>query len=920
MPLQIGSHIGSYEIVGALGAGGMGEVYRARDTRLKRDVAIKVLPEIFSHDPDRLARFQREAELLAALNHPNIAAVYGLEAPEPTATGPALHAIVMELVEGDTLAEVIARGPMAVADALPVARQVAEALEAAHEKGVIHRDLKPANIKVTPDGIVKVLDFGLGKLLEPQAAASSLTMSPTLSVHATRQGVILGTAAYMSPEQAKGRAADKRSDVWAFGCVLYEMLTGATPFAAEDLSTTLAAVIMKEPDWSPIPAGVPPAIRTLVQRCLEKDRRKRIADLSTAIFLIEEQSIGAVPAAGVVAPSTATQVPSNLARRGPWLVAGVALAAFVGVLFVWKPWRTTSPPSPVRLEVSLGADASLVGNQGASAVLSPDGRTLAFTAQKGGVTQIYVRRLDQLRAVALSGTEEASSPFFKPDGQWIAFFAAGKLKKIAVTGGAAVGLCDIDTGNQRGGAWGDDGTIVFQPIGANGGYLMRVPDAGGKPEPLTKLASGEVTQRWPQVLPGGKAVIFTSHATTGSGYEDANIVVQPLPDGPRKILQRGGYYGRYLASGHLAYLHDGTLFVAPFDLDRLDVTGQPVPAIEGVASQTGNGGAHFAVADNGTIVYLPGRGGGLDAPISWLDRAGKPSLLRATPADWSNPRFAPDGQRLAVDVQTSGNTDVWVYEWARDVPTRLTFEPGPDRNPVWTPDGRRIAFASQPRPDPNQNIYWKRADGTGDMQRLTNGPNAQVPVSWHPSGKYLAFYESNLMTGNDLMILPIEGDEASGWKPGKPTPFLNTPANEREAAFSPDGRWLAYESTESGRYEVYVRPFPGPGGKWQVSTNGGLTPTWSRTRRELFFLGQDQRIMVAQYSVEGQSFRVDKPSLLSEATLTTTARNPRSYDLHPDGQRFAVSIGPNASTAAQRDKVVVVFNFFDELRRLTSRK
>jgi len=445
---------------------------------------------------------------------------------------------------------------------------------------------------------------------------------------------------------------------------------------------------------------------------------------------------------------------------------------------------------------------------------------------------------------------------------------------------------------------------------------MRVSSAGGKPEPLTTLAEGEATQRWPQVLPGGKAVLFTGNSSTGAGYENANIVVQPLPTGPRKILQRGGYYGRYLPSGHLVYIHDGTLFAAPFDLGRFELVGQPVPAIEGVATAPNSGGAQFAVSDTGTLVYLPGQSAGGEAPVYWMDHTGKATPLRTAAANWSNPHFSPDGRRLALNIGTGTGLDVWVYEWARDTLTRLTFDPTQALDPVWTLDGRRIVFASARGDKSMVNLYWQRADGTGDVQRLTESKNTQYPASWHPSGKFLAFDENNPQTGYDAMILPVEGDEASGWKPGKPAPFLNSPANEREPMFSPDGRWLAYGSNESGRDEVYGRPLPGPGGKWQISTSGGENALWSRARRELFFETPDQHLMVASYSVDGDSFRADKPHLWSDARFEFRARNFRSLDLHPDGERFALGTVPDAQSAARQDKVVLIFNFFDELRRI----
>ena len=910
MSLGPGARLGPYEILSSIGAGGMGDVYRARDTKLNRDVALKVVTDRFALDQDRRARFQREAQVLASLNHPHIAAIYGFEDSGET------HALVLELVDGETLAARIAHGPIPLEEALPIARQIAEALEAAHEAGIIHRDLKPSNIKITPDGVVKVLDFGLAKLTDQShAPASDLSLSPTITSPAmTGVGMILGTAAYMAPEQVKGRPADKRCDVWAFGCVLYEMLTGKRAFPGDDTSEVFASILAREPDWRALPAAVPPAIRALTRRCLEKDRRKRIADIAAALFAFDEhQTLGG---------SVTVLASRPLWRRAlPWAVAAGALAVAGGLLVLLAPWRTVPPRAPLRLSAELGVDASLATaagpqvNIGTSVVLSPDGALLAFVAQKSGtgMPQLYIRRIEQLQATLLTGTEGAASPFFSPDGQWIAFFAQGKLKKISVTGGAAVTLCDAVNG--RGGSWGEDGSIIFTPANVGPGLVLwRVSSGGGKPEPLPKPGDGEVTQRWPQVLPGGKAVLYTGNTMVG-GYEDANLVVQPLPTGARKIVHRGGYYGRYLPSGHLVYIHNGTLFAAPFDLARLELTGPPVPAGEGVTSNASTGATQFAASATGTIVYLPGQASSLDAPIHWMDREGKTLPLRTTPANWSNPRFAPDGRRLAVDIADGTQLDGWIYEWARDTLSRFTFDPADDSKPVWTPDGRRIVFGSGRADKSAYNLYWQRADGTGDVQRLTESKNVQFAASWHPSGKFLAFSEASQQTATDLMILPMEGDDTSGWKPGKPTVFLSTPFSEQEPMFSPDGRWLAYFSNESGQIEVYVRPFPGPGGKWQISTGGGAYPVWSRTRNELVYAAPDFRIMVVPYTVEGDSFRADKPRLRSEARFMARPRQ-RGFDLHPDGERVAVAAVPETQTAAKQDRLVFIFNFFDELRRI----
>jgi len=903
-----GMRLGPYEITAPLGAGGMGEVCRAKDTKLGRDVALKILPASFTSDPERVARFRREAQVLASLNHPHIAQIHGLEESNGT------QFLVLELVDGESLDKRIARGPIPIDEALGIARQIAEALEAAHEKGIIHRDLKPANIALTTDGSVKVLDFGLAKAVEITSGSVDAMNSPTITSPAmTGVGVILGTAAYMSPEQALGKAADKRADIWAFGCVLYEMLTGKRAFNGDDVSDTLAAVLSAEPDWTQVPGTVSQPVTSLVRQCLVKNRAARISDIAVARFVLANS-------ATLVEPSrTASSATTRLRRVMPWtaalLAGGFALAMALGL---WVPSRRVPPPDPVRVNVELGADVSLLdttsGNGGAAVTISPDGRVLVFVGEKGtgGGAQLYVRRLAQLKAVPLAGTENAESPFFSPDGQWVAFFAGGKLKKVAVTGGAADTLCDAPTA--RGGMWAEDGSIVFAPAARE--RLLRVSSTGGTPAPVTTLTEGEVTQRWPQVLPGGKAILFTSSGIMPSAFNDANIVVQPLPGRAGKVVQRGGYYGRYVASGHLVYVHDGTVWAAPFDIDRLEVTGPRVPLIDGVASNVATGGAQVAVSASGTLVYRPGlsaRGGSL--PIHWLDREGKLAPLRVAPADWFNLQFAPDGRRLALEIRDA-QADIWVYEWAHDTLTRMTVDPADDIKPVWTNDGRRLAFASTRGDKSTPNLYWQRADGIGEAQRLTDSPHVQLPASWHPSGKLLAFEEQNAQTGLDVMVLPMGGDETSGWQPGKPTAFLNSSADERDPMFSPDGRWIAYVSNESGRSEVYVRPFPGPGGKWLISSGGGTFPTWSRTKPELFYGSPGQQIMVVAYNVEADSFRADRPRLWSaERYLPRT--DSRMFDLHPDGERLAVaSSAAQATGDVKQDRVTIIFNVLEELHRI----
>jgi len=916
--LSAGARLGPYEILAPLGAGGMGEVYRARDTRLGREAALKVLPESFARDAERMARFEREAQVLAALNHPNIATVHGLE--ESTEA----RALVMELVEGPTLADRVAHGPIPIEEALPIARQIAEALEYAHERGIVHRDLKPANVKLTPDGVVKILDFGLAKAVAGDASSSNVNASPTLSLAATQAGIILGTAAYMAPEQARGKPVDRRADIWAFGCVLYEMLAGRRAFDGESVSDILAAVLKTEIDWNALPETTPRSIRAILLRCLDKDARRRLRDIGEARIAIEDAI--AQPEAQ---PSVQAERAAPLWRVLPWCLAGV-LATAVLVAF-WAPWRQPPRPETLRkLEVSIGADASLMRRPATAVVLSPDGKMLAFVtgelnnprARASG--QLFVRRLDQATATPLAGTEGAVGPFFSPDGQWIGFTADQKLKKVSVSGGAAITLCDRGPSSLSG-SWAEDGNIFFNkptigPLAGSDTGLLKVRSEGGKLEPLTTLdkGAGETQHAWPQALQGGKAVLYTARAGRGP-WEDASIIAQALPAGPRKVVHRGGFHARYLPSGHLVYMHRVTLFAAPFDPEKLEMTGSPVPVLESVLTDSLTGGAQFAFANDGTAVYSPGSdpSGGLS--LLWLDREGKTEPLRSVPARYSFLRFSPDGTRLAMVIgEGLPKSDVWVYEWERDTLSRLTSEPGQNVFPVWTPDGRRISYTNDPGTGA-MNIFWKRADGTGEAQRLTEGNTRQSAGSWHPGGKMLAFYEGTESVRSDIMILPMDGDEATGWKPGKPTPFMTTPfSSEITPAFSPDGRWLAYSSNETGQFEIYVRPFPGPGGKWQISSGGGSTPTWSLAAKELLYWS-GPKIMVCPYTVAGDSFRAERPRAWTEAPIDIVG--PR-LALHPDGKRVAVAVlkAPEQQAEVKRDKVFLITNFFDELRRLAPPK
>jgi serine/threonine-protein kinase len=809
----------------------------------------------------------------------------------------------MELVPGETLVQRIKReGAVPVEEALAIAKQIAEALEAAHEKGIIHRDLKPANVKLTPEGKVKVLDFGLAKAFAGDAATTEdIANSPTLSMAATMQGVILGTAAYMSPEQARGKAVDKRTDIWAFGCVLYELLTGKQAFHGEDITEILAAVVKSEPDWTVLPAALPGKGRDLLRHCLQKDKRLRLRDAGDAQIEIQE-AIAATKDLG------ATQTASASTSKLQWaVVVAVTMTLIVITLSIAFVLRTPKPPQPIRLSAEIGADANLYTAYGASAILSPGGTRLALVAVGSDQERrIYVPSLDQSEAIVVSGTENARNIFFSPDGQWIEFFADGKLKKISVQGGAAFTLCDAF--NDSGGSWGDDGMIVF----AKDSGLAKVSSAGGIPQLLTTL--GRVA--WPQMLPASKALLFTYNSAGPASYDDADIVVYSLASGQQKTLQRGGYYARYLPSGRVVYMHDGTLFAVPFDLKGLKVSGQSAPILEGLVANPSSGGAQFSFSETGNIAYVAGRGGGQRVSVYWMDREGKFTPLREIPGMYYDPAFSPDGKRLALDLLDGKRRDIWVYEWERDALTRLTFAGESNQYPAWTPDGQRIVYASQ---DTGRtfNLWWIRADGAGDPQRLTESKSQQLSYagSWRPDGNVLAFTQVNPGTERDIMTLSIEGDEKSGWKIGEPKPFANSTFDERGPAFSPDGRWLAYVSNESGGYEVYVRPFPGPGGKWQISTGGGLYPRWSRSSKELFYRTETyNKIMAVTYTASGDSFRADKPQLWSPGQFTDLGLNS-NFDVHPDGKRFAVLKAPGTEQSAAVNKVSLIFNFFDEINR-----
>ena len=902
MPLTPGgTRLGIYEVTALIGEGGMGLVYRARDTKLNRDVALKVLPDSFASDPDRLARFTREAQTLASLNHPNIAHIHGFE------ESGGVRALVMELVEGDDLSQRIAKGVIPIDDALPIAKQIADALEAAHEQGIIHRDLKPANIKVRSDGTVKVLDFGLAKALDakPSSATADVASSPTITAPAmTHAGMILGTAAYMSPEQARGKIVDKRADIWAFGAVLYEMLAGRRAFADQDVSLTLSKVLQREPDFDALPSAVPARVIQAIRVCLRKDPKQRAGDIRDVRLALEGAFETAAPQTAAL---PAVAAPRSVVERALPAVSAVLVVA-LGIA-LWAPWRTEKPVDRplVRLDVDLGADAAFpVFNNGSSVAISPDGMRLVFVS--GNPPRLFTRRLDQRTATELSGTQGASQPFFAPDGQWVGFAVRKQVSKISVDGGPVVPVGGYD-GVFGGASWAEDGSIFVGDAGGKG--LLQLPDAGGAAKILAPN-DGPVVNVDPQVLPGGKALLFVA-GNASTGVDSYTIEVLTLADGRRKVVARGGQSPRYLASsdgtGHLVYVNRATLFAIPFDLTTLETRGTAVPVLDDVAYVPQTNAGLFAVSRAGTFIYRTARSAvPAMTTMQWISAsdgdASKKEPLRATPGVYRGPRLSPDGKRIALVISGGEKQDIWVLDPQRDALTRLTFD-GVNVSPVWTPSGQSIVFEKI-----GQGIFQARADDASQPRALLPSGVIQLPWSFTPDGKTLAYWERD-----QIWTVALE-DQGGQSKAGTPEPFLKSTFNDQAPSISPDGSWLAYHSTESGKNEVYVRTFPpsatSPGGKWQVSNNGGAFPRWSRIGHELVYQSANQ-LMAVSYTVKGTTFIADKPRVWI-ASLSGASGN--GWDLAPDGKRVMALI-PEATAKAPppEHEIVMLQNFADELRR-----
>lgn len=873
MALASGTRLGPYQIVAPLGAGGMGEVYRATDTNLKRSVAIKVLPEALSRDVERLARFQREAEILASLNHPHIAQIHGLERSDGTT------ALVMELVDGQTLADRITLGRLAVDEALPIARQIAEALEAAHEQGIVHRDLKPANIKLRTDGTVKVLDFGLAKALQPAPSSVVSSEAPTIdSPVRTETGIILGTAPYMSPEQARGRTVDKRTDVWSFGCVLYEMLTGKPAFRGEDVAETLALVLRAQPDWQAVPGDTPLSIRTLLKRCLEPDPRRRLRDIGEARIVLEN-------------PDRATQPPPASRRI---LLPGLAIGLLLGLAAGLAVWLLRRPdPQPVRrLSIVPPASAPL---QGESLAVSPDGKQFVYVSGDG--SQISVRAIDELKPRHIPNLGRVRQPFLSPDGQWIGFFdGLNALKKVPITGGAAITVTTLGGAAPRGGSWSPDGTIIFatdDPATA----LWRVAASGGTATQLPRDLQGDYY--WPHVLPEGQAVLFTLHASP-----DGEVAVLDLRSGKQKVLMPGSH-AQYLPTGHLIYGVSGTLRAVRFDIRRLEVVGTPVPVLDEIATSPASPFGVVA-APSGILAYVTGGAGGLadrSRRLVWVDRKGNEEPLSAPADAYAIARISPDGTKIAIDDRATPGLSIWDVE--RGAPSRFTF--GNDAYPVWSPDGQRIAFTSFDSGRGIGYLHWQAADGAGGPVRLAESKGSRYASSFTPDGSRMVFREEAGPAGLDIGVLTLGNAVQSEL-------LIQTPSSELNPEISPDGRWLAYESDQSGQTQIYVCPFPDvKAGLWQISTEGGVEPAWSRDGRELFYRTRDGAVMAVPIA-SGPRFRPGTAMKVVAAGYFS-AGPFRSYDPAPDGKRFLMIRGASPDRASG-PSLVVVLNWFSELERL----
>jgi eukaryotic-like serine/threonine-protein kinase len=886
LSITIGTQLGSVEILALLGRGGMGEVYRARDIKLKREVAIKILPDEFSRDADRVSRFQREAEVVASLSHPNIAGIHSLE----EANG--ARFLVLELVEGETLAERIKRGPTPVDESLNIVRSICEALEAAHEKGIIHRDLKPANVKITPEGKVKVLDFGLAKALESTPANTAVSNSPTLSFAATNAGLILGTAAYMSPEQAKGRAVDRRTDVFALGAVLYEMLTGQAAFEGEDVPDILGAVLKSEPDWTRLPSDVPLRIRELLRLCLQKDAKKR-RQTATDVRIDIEQALVQPP----VLVTTVT--PARKSReRIAWAIAVVALIT-VGALLA-EPYFVPAPAPPVasRFLIELPPEATLLSGTSASPfpTVSPDGRYIVFAALSGGVPRLWLRPIGLLAAQPIAGTDGIaptnSNPFWSADSRFIGFFAGGKLKKVAVGGGPPQILCDA-VGDSIAGTWNQDDVILFE----NSGSVHRVAAAGGVSTPvrMPDKSKDAGTYKFPYFLPDGQHFVYVA------GGSKPEVRLGALESTDDKSLFATNSRVLYAPPNHLLFVRDGTLMAQPFDARNLSLTGDVFPIAEQIAFNPGTGAAALSVSTNGTLVYRA-NAAAATTELTWFDRSGKNLGIVRAKGNFQQPRLSPDQSRVAVRRLDGGNGDIWLIDLLRGTSSRFTFDPGDDQWPIFSSDGKQIAFASNR--DFAWGLYIKSATGGGaeELIHKVEGSPAWVD-NWSSDGKVLLYETVLPATGRDSWALSMTGERRS-------YPVVNDKFTQQGSRLSPDGRWILYLSNESGRFEVYVQAFPPSGGKWQVSVDGASASggNWRDDGKEIVFQASDGKMMAVDVKL-GATFEAGIPRPLFQVPGPIIADR---YAMSPNAQRFLFPLAPQSG---DRPTLTTVLNWASDIEK-----
>ena len=898
LALTPGTRLGVYEITAQIGEGGMGQVYRATDTTLGRQVAIKLLPDAFASDTERLARFEREARTLASLNHPHIAAIYSVE------KSPGMRALVMELVEGDDLSQRIARGALPPDEALPIAKQIAEALEAAHEQGIIHRDLKPANIKVRPDGTVKVLDFGLAKAPAPVGSAHDVSQSPTIMMPAlmTNAGVILGTAAYMSPEQARGKTVDKRADIWAFGAVLFEMLTGKRAYDGENVGDTLAAVLRAEPDWNALPAEAAFPVRTLLRGCLEKDPRQRISDVAAVLFVLRHQGTG-VPIEG---PGKAGHsVRGDMRRVALFTMGALVLGTAMAGTSVWLLTRP-APAAVVRTTITTSGSAALIPNGfNRDVTITPDGSRIIYR----GNNQVLVRALNQLHPTVLSRAGAPQGIFVSPDGLWVGFFdGLNTIKKVSTSGGPPETVCATGQGAPAGAAWAPDGTTIVFATNSPTTGLQRVSAAGGEPTVLTKVdrERGGGHHANPEFLPGGEAVLYTIVPATG-GIDNAQVAVLDLRTGTPKVLIRGGSHAYYVPTGHLVYGVAGTLRAVPFDVGRLEVVGTPAPVLDDVMT-TDAGAVNVAVAANGSLVYITGgAGGSRRKTVVSVDREGRPSPLPGLPPDvYRTLRVSPDGSRLALGTQD----DISIYDFARATVSRLTTHPAHDTSPHWTPDSQRIIFTSTRAGYPE--LFGRQADGTGSDERILGRAKDLLDLfaaGWSKDGRQLLFSEVPPSLRCAIGQITIE-------RPADVKLLVQNDSCNVGGGVSPDGRWIAYTAIVSGRSEIYVEKYPELGTRQQISTDGGALATWSLDGRELFFNTADGRQMFAVPVQSGTTLVAGRPQRLFEFAMLPPGGGNLPYDIAPDGRFLIIRSDQVEAGVDTEPQIVVVQNWFEELKRL----